>query len=60
MKLAQTLVIAWFLTRLAIHALYHGDVIKTPVCRYNFWRTVIDVIITAGVLYWGGFWDCLL
>lgn len=60
MKLPQTLVIAWFLARLAIHAIYHGEAIKDPVCRYNFWRVVIDVFITAGVLYWGGFFDCLL
>ena len=55
MKIAQTIVIAYWMTRLFINILNHGEFIKKPVLKYNAFTA-----ISATVLYWGGFFDSLL
>lgn len=60
MKLPQTLVIAYFIARLFIHAINHGEPIKHPNLKYNFVSDLIVILIVVAVLYWGGFFDCLL
>lgn len=60
MKIAQTIVIAYWMTRLFINILNHGEFIKKPVLKYNAFTVITDIAISATVLYWGGFFDSLL
>lgn len=59
MKIAQTIVIAWWLAKLALHILNHDEPLKRPMLKYNMFSTILDIIISASILYWGGFFDCL-
>jgi uncharacterized membrane protein YhdT len=31
-----------------------------PEGEWNFWLTLIGVILDFSILYWGGFWDCFI
>lgn len=42
-------------TELIIATILHG----TSKGTYNIFITFFDVIITFGLLYWGGFFSCL-
>jgi hypothetical protein len=33
----------------------HGEEKSSP--NYNGWHSVINFIVTVGILYWGGFFD---
>jgi hypothetical protein len=37
----------------------HGER-QTEVKKYNFWTSLISVLISCSLLYAGGFWDVLL
>lgn len=63
MIISQILVIAYWLAKIFIAAINQGKPIKSfdnkPI-EYNALHTIFGVIIDAAVLYYGGFWDCLL
>lgn len=60
MILSQVIVIAWFIAKICIHAINHGEQIKKPMLKYNVWANLISVAIEVIILYYGGFWDCLI
>lgn len=58
MIFAQTLVIAYWLAVIFIHAINHGQPYRSEN-KYDVFTKSIATAISATVLYFGGFWDCL-
>lgn len=61
MIVSQILVIAYWLAKLFIHAINHGKVMNDgKPQKYNVVSVILNTIIGVIVLYYGGFWNCLL
>ena len=55
--IAQIIYIILFIISLCIAANKHG---KTESKTNNFWTSLIAYLISAGLLYWGGFFDVII
>jgi LPXTG-motif cell wall-anchored protein len=53
MKAPQIIMIVLLAFNLAIGLCEHG---KPKTGTQNFWATLIGCALTAGLLWWGGFW----
>ena len=63
MIISQILVIAYWLAKIFIHVENHGkplEMFDGKPLEYNVVRAIFIILIDAIVLYYGGFWDCLL
>lgn len=63
MIISQILVIAYWLAKIFINAINHGKPARTfdnKPLTYNAFGTIFRIVTYALVLYYGGFWDCLL
>lgn len=58
MILAQVIVIALWISRIFIHALNDGKPI--PPAKYSVLKALASAGMDAALLYYGGFFDCLL
>ena len=55
-NMAQALYVLLMLSSLLLSAHDHG---KPKEGNHNFWYSLIALIITTSLLYWGGFFDKL-
>ena len=53
---AQIIILALFFIGACLSANSHG---KPKTGKESFWVWLISSLITLGLLYWGGFFDCL-
>ena len=51
----QLIYLGLIILGLGMHMALHGEKQK----RYNAWTQLVASIISVGILYWGGFFDCL-
>lgn len=58
MIIAQIIVISVWIARIFVHAVKEGE--PVPPTKFSTLRTIVNVAIDAAILYYGGFFDCLL
>ena len=52
----QLIFLGLLVLNIGISLAKHGD----PQPKYSFWSTFVSTLITVGLLYWGGFFNCFI
>ena len=54
--LPQIIILVLYTLLLGITLAKHGEVKKYE--KYNFFTSLLSIIVQIALLYWGGFFDC--